>query len=332
MTRLLIYAPSYARIEEAVRTRLPQAEALVIDDAGVIRLHGREVSAEEARPDCAWANHEIFMSKAARPFFVTLLKARDLQWVQSAAAGFDNAVFGDLARKGVKLSTSHGQAVGMADYVVAGVLDHFQRGSERRAAQASHLWWREGFREVTGTNWLIVGFGAIGQGVAQRAKAFGASVVGVRRSASNSPLADRMVGLSALPEELPIADVVVLSIPLSAQTRHLAGASFFAAMKPRSVLVNVGRGGLVDEAALLVALDAGIPEHAVLDVFETEPLPLESPFWNHPRVSLTGHCSGITGGQDHRNQALFLDNLSRFAAGEPLLNVADPTDVLADPA
>jgi phosphoglycerate dehydrogenase-like enzyme len=100
-------------------------------------------------------------------------------------------------------------------------------------------------------------------------------------------------------------------------------------MKPRSVLVNVGRGGLVDETALLAALDRGVPDHAVLDVFETEPLPPESPFWSHPRVSLTGHASGITGGQHHRNQALFLDNLARFASGEAVLNRARPEDVLA---
>ena len=329
MTRLLIYAPSYGRIEEEVKRRLPQVEPLIIDDAGIIRLDGAELSVNEARPDCAWANHEVFLSKAARNFFVALLKAPDLKWVQSAAAGFDSPVFGDLADRGVSLSTSHGQAVGMADYVLAGVLDHFQRGPERRAAQAAHDWRREGFREVVGTTWLIVGFGAIGQGVAARAKAFGARVIGVRRDPTASPLADRIVDLGALPDELPHADVVVLSIPLNSVTRHLADKAFFAAMKRRSVFVNVGRGGLVKEEALLSALDQGVPEHAVLDVFETEPLPTQSAFWDHPRVSLTGHCSGITGGQNARNQALFLDNLARFDSGAPLINVADPKDILA---
>jgi phosphoglycerate dehydrogenase-like enzyme len=130
-----------------------------------------------------------------------------------------------------------------------------------------------------------------------------------------------------LPEYLPQADAVVLCAPLNDRTRHLANSGFFAAMKPGSVLANVGRGALVDEDALLAALERGAPAHAVLDVFETEPLPAESPFWGHPRVSLSAHCSGVTGAQDGRNQALFLDNLGRYVAGKPLLYEVDPADV-----
>jgi phosphoglycerate dehydrogenase-like enzyme len=329
MPRLLIYEPSYRRLSGEIASRAPGMEILLIDDAGKITLDGVEVPVDEARPDAAWANYEVFMGPASRPFSVAMLKSPVLKWVQSAAAGFDHPIFGQLVGKGVALSTSHGQAVGMADYVVAGVLDHFQGGPARRKAQAEKVWWRQPFREVTGSQWLIIGYGAIGQGVARRAKAFGATVVGVRRDPTDHPDADRIVPLDALAKELPASDVVVLSIPLAASTHHLANEAFFQSMKPRSVLVNVGRGGLVDEAALIAALDRGAPEHAVLDVFETEPLPPESPFWSHPGVSLTGHASGITGGQHHRNQALFLDNLARFASGETLLNRARPEDVLA---
>lgn len=329
MPRLLVYEPSYRRIGSEIAVCAPGMEILLIDDQGRITLDGAEVPVEEARPDAAWANHEVFMGPAARAFSVAMLKAPTLKWVQSAAAGFDHPIFGQLVGKGVALTTSHGQAVGMADYVLAGVLDHFQGGPERRKAQAEKVWRRESFREVTGTQWLVIGFGAIGQGVGHRAKAFGATVVGVRRDPTAHPDADRIASLDALSGELAAADVVVLCIPLGAATHHLANEAFFQAMKPRSVLVNVGRGGLVDEAALLAALDRGVPEHAVLDVFETEPLPPESRFWSHPRVSLTGHASGITGGQHHRNQALFLENLSRFASGAVLLNQARPEDVLA---
>ena len=195
---------------------------------------------------------------------------------------------------------------------LAGVLDHFQRWPERRAAQARRAWVRLPFREILGTNWLVVGFGSIGQEVAKRARGFGARIVGVRRDLSTHPLADQIIPLAGIPAVLPSIDVVVLCLPAAHATRHLANADFFGAMKTELVLVNVGRGSLVDEQALASALDRGTPAHAVLDVFEAEPLPETSALWAHPRVCLTAHASGESGGQQLRNQALFLDNLERF--------------------
>jgi phosphoglycerate dehydrogenase-like enzyme len=185
------------------------------------------------------------------------------------------------------------------------------------------------FREVLGSTWLIIGFGAVGQGVARRAKAFGARIIGVRRDQTADPLADVIAPLEAAPAHLPEADVVVLCAPLNADTRHLADATFFTAMKRGAVLANVGRGALVDETALLAALERGAPGHAVLDVFETEPLPADSPLWAHPKVSVSAHCSGVTGAQDGRNCELFLDNLGRYLRGQPLLYEVDPRDLAA---
>ena len=324
--RLLIYEPSYRRLAGSIS---PEVAPVLMNDAGETTLGGRPVTVEDAAIEAGWMNADLWAGGPGRDYAVALLKSPGLRWVQSGAAGFDNPVFGKLIEKGVTLTTSHGQAVGMAEYVLWGVLDHFQRGAERRASQANRAWNRLAFREITGSHWLVIGFGAIGQGVAQRARAFGARVTGVRRSQAPHPHADAIAPLSDLPRLLPAADVVVLSIPLTADSRHLVDAGFLAAMKDGSVLVNVGRGGLVDEPALLAALDAGRPEHALLDVFETEPLPADSPFWDHPRVMLTPHASGITSGQGTRNDALFLENLGRFARGEPLLNAADPKDVLA---
>ena len=325
MTRLLIYEPAYERVRAEISALA--VEPLILAKGGGLSLAGAPVETAEARPDIAWFSSDLYLNPDAPAFVGAVLAAPDLKWVQSAAAGFDHPLFGRIVDKGARLTTSHGQAVGMADYVVAGVLDHFQRGSDRRAAQAAKQWKDLPFREVRASTWLLIGFGAIGQGVAQRARGFGARIVGVRRNQASDPLADVIAPIEALPQHLPDADVVVLSVPLGATTRHLAGAAFFQAMKPGSVLVNVGRGGLVDEAALLAALDRGVPAHAVLDVFETEPLPAESPFWTHPRVSLTAHCSGVTGAQAGRNQALFLDNLKRWLAGQPLISEMDPKDV-----
>ena len=326
--RLLIHETSYRRNQTALDAHRPALELLLIDDAGEIRLDGRPLSLEEAQPHAAWANTDTFFSPAARPFMTAVLKSAQLRWVQSGAAGFDNPVFGRIVEKGARLTTSHGQAVGMADYVLWGVLDVLQGGPGRRAAQAARDWTRRPFREVAGTRWVIFGFGAIGQGVARRAKAFGAHVTGVRRNTAPEDCADRMAAPSELYQLLPEADVWVLSAPATAETRHVANADAFARMKPGSILVNVGRGALVDEPALLAALDKGAPAHAVLDVFETEPLPPDSPFWDHPAVTLTPHASGMSAGNPVRNDATFLENLRRFLAGEPLEGEADPKDVV----
>ncbi|MGH7024352.1 MAG: NAD(P)-dependent oxidoreductase [Caulobacteraceae bacterium] len=325
MTRLLVFEPSFHKIESAL-AGMP-VEPLVLGRDSAITLAGATVAREDAAPEIAWFSGDLYQQPAAGAFVGAVLASPDLKWFQTAAAGFDHPVFARIAAKGARFTTSHGQAVGMADYVLAGVLDHFQRGPERRAAQAAGEWKSFPFREVLGTTWLMVGFGAIGAGVAARARAFGARVIGLRRDQAGDPAADVIDRLQSLPDHLPAADVVVLCAPLNDNTRHIANGVFFAAMKPGSVLVNVGRGGLVDEPALLAALDLGVPAHAVLDVFETEPLPADSPFWRHPRVSLTAHSSGITGIQDERNRALFLDNLARYLAGRPLLNEIDPKDL-----
>ena len=328
--RLLIFENSRHPIAAELASHAGSLEILSMDADGALTLNGEPLAGDPA-PTIAWATADLFVTPVARDFMVTLLKSPGLKWLQSASAGVDNPVFGQLVSRGVRLTTSHGQAVGMADYVMSGVLDHFQRGPERREAQAAHEWRRTiRIREILDTRWLIVGFGAVGQGVAARAKAFGAQVTGVRRNQDADPLADRIVSPDDLAAHLREADVVVLACPLTPATRHMANAAFFAAMKDDAVLVNVGRGGLVDEVALLTALDAAKPARAVLDVFETEPLPADSPFWDHPRVSLTAHSSGVGIGQDDRNRDLFLDNLAQYLAGEPLRNEVAASDLAAD--
>ena len=329
MTRILAYEPSLKRIEARLPAAARDAEFVTIDDSGVLKLNGQEIAVEEANPDIGWMAVELFASPASRNFFVTLLKARALKWVQSAAAGFDNPAFKSLVSNGARLTTNNAQAVSMSEYVLWGVLDHFQLGPERRAAQAKHDWTRPSYREIGRMNWLIVGFGAIGQAVAVRAGAFGAHVTGVRRTPGPHPAAQAMATPDQVKSLLPEADVVVLLVPLSPATAGMVDADFLAAMKPGSMLVNVGRGDLVDEPALLAALDAGKPGHALLDVFHEEPLPADSPFWDHPRVTLTAHASSIGDGLGPRGEALFLDNLERYLTGKPLLNEADPKDVLA---
>jgi phosphoglycerate dehydrogenase-like enzyme len=327
--RLIIYEPSYRRIAEALEPYADQLELVLVDAEGGIRCGGQTLDTDAAQPEAGWAGADSRPGAGGRALIVSLLKSRRLSWVHTGAAGVDHPVWAQLVDKGARLSTGHGQAVSIAEYILSGVLDFYQRWPERRAEQAARRWTRLPFREIAGSHWLIVGFGAIGEAVAERARAFGAHITGVRRSGSPHPLAARMAKLSEAKSLVPHADVVVLAAPLNGETRNMADRAFFAAMKKGSVLVNVGRGGLLDEAALLAALDAGAPEHAILDVFHAEPLPQESPFWSHPKVALTAHASAFGSGQVARNDALFVENLRRRLTGEPLLYEADPRDLTA---
>jgi phosphoglycerate dehydrogenase-like enzyme len=327
LTRLVLFEPAHRRVAAELTRLAPELELALVSPEGAITLDGGAIDDEAAQPDWGWFSADSGFGAGGRALFVAMLKSQRLTWVHTGAAGVDGPVWRQLTQKGAQLTTGHGQAISIAEYVIAGVLAHFQRQAERRAEQAARRWTRLPFREVAGTRWLIVGFGAIGEAVAVRARAFGADITGVRRSGAPHPAADRMARLADVRSLLPQADVVVLAAPLNAETAGLANAGFFAAMQPRSLLVNVGRGGLLDETALLAALDAGAPEHALLDVFRTEPLPDDSPLWTHPRVSLTAHASAFGSGQTARNDALFLENLRRRLAGEPPLYEADPRDL-----
>jgi phosphoglycerate dehydrogenase-like enzyme len=330
MTRILIYEPSYRRLKAEIDQHSGQLELLLMQPDGTVLLDGGAISVEEGAPELGWLNTDLFIAGTTREYMIALLKSPNLKWVQSGAAGFDNPAFGQVVRKGAILTTNHSQAVGMSEYVLATVLDHLHRGPDRRRAQAEHRWAPAPYRELAGTSWLIIGFGAIGQETAKRARPFGVSITGVRRGSGAHPLADAMATPDQLPSLLPAADVVVLSLPLTAQSADMVDAGFLAAMKPGSILVNVGRGGLVDEDALLAALDAGKPAHAILDVFRTEPLPADSRFWDHPRVTLTPHASPIGSGLAARSDRVFLDNLARFLGGEALENQVSAQEVLGE--
>ena len=330
MTRLLIYEPSYRRLQTQIDAHGAQLQLLRLQPDGTIVIGDAKVSIDDAKPEIGWLNTDLFGAVAGRDYMITLLKSPNLKWVQSGAAGFDNPVFGEVVRKGAALTTNHSQAVGMSEYVLTTVLDHLQRGPDRRKAQAEHRWTPAPFREVSDSHWLIIGFGAIGQETARRARAVGAHITGVRRSPGLHELADAMATPDQVRSLLPQSDVVVLSLPLTPQSADMVNGEFLAAMKPGSVFVNVGRGGLVDEDALLAALDAGKPEHAILDVFRTEPLPADSRFWDHPRVSMTPHASPISSGLSARSDALFLGNLARFLSGEPLMNQVTAAEVLGE--
>ena len=279
------------------------------------------VERDVADPEVAWGTSDLYREGAPiRPFFGILRHSRTIRWFQSAAAGYDGPLFAELAGRGVRISNAHANSIPIAEYILRAVLDRFQRADLWRDAQEKAEWRTHDYREIHGSTWLIVGLGGIGSAVATRAHAFGATVIGCRRHPSGSEATQRTVTPDQLPEVVGLADVVVLAAPASADTNGLVDEAFLAGMKPGSVLVNVARGSLVDEQALLAALERGIPEAAILDVFTTEPLPADNPLWGHPAVTITAHNAAGGVGRYERQAELFSENLERYLAGAPLLN------------
>ncbi|MEO1188834.1 MAG: NAD(P)-dependent oxidoreductase [Pseudomonadota bacterium] len=317
MRDLLIHAKSFARIEAALKPFSDRISPLVLDDDGQLNHPWGESEADAA---IAFGTQDVYFSPAVMTFFQTLMAFEKLDWFQSSAAGTEHPMIQAVGRKAAQFSGSHEQSEAIAEWVLWAGLDYFQDGRARRQAQQAKNWTRLPFREIAGSKWLIFGFGAIGQACGRRLRALGADVTGVRRNVADSPSADRVISQDQAQAEISKADVILLSLPLTEATEDIADAAFFAKMQPGSLLINVGRGGLVDETALFAALAAGAPAQAYLDVVREEPLSEDSPIWTHPDIVLTPHISALTLGSQVRTDKVFLDNLQRFLEAKPLRN------------
>ena len=317
--KLLLHRGALKRVEhELAALKLP-LDLLIVDENGL--WHGdQKVDAKTAAPDIAWVSVDVFITRQMPVFFEAILGSGTTRWMQTFNAGLDLPVFKDVLAKGIRLTNSDAQAIPIAEYVVANAFAELHPIAAHRAAQAERKWRTIPFREISQTSWLILGYGHIGQEVARRVRPFGAHVVGVKRTPKPDEFADRVAAIADLPSLLPQADVVVLACSLNASTRDMANEAFFKAMKPGSILVNIARGGVVVDEALLAALDRKAPAVAILDVFREEPLPPTSPYWTHPQVRVSGHTSAAGSGTIPRGDQLFLNNLKRYAAGEPLIN------------
>ncbi len=310
--------------ERAYRRHRPHFDALDDEEHGLRWLHlaedGRIIGPDGARPEVAWLSSDMFFDGLVDRFFEVVEDAPGFRWLQSAASGVDLEPYGRLMDRGVRLCNAHLTAIPIAEYVLRSVLDVFQDAGRWRSAQAEGRWEHHDFREVWRSRWLLVGLGAIGTETARRARAFEAHVTGVRRRPTGDEPVDALIGPDDVAAALPAADVVVLAAPATPETENLVDESFLSSMKPGAVLVNVARGMLVDDDALLRHLDRGHLSAAILDVFTTEPLGPEHPYWAHPGVVLTPHSSGGGTGRWERGAELFGDNLRRLLAGRPLIN------------
>ena len=314
--RVLLTRSAFDRFSRILLDGIPpEVEWLCIGDGGTL-TDAAGAPAHSDGVSVAWASTDLLYGDARAPFVNIVETSATMRWLQSGYAGLDFPVYRPLLERGAVVTTSHVNAVAIAEYVLGAVLRHYQRPDEWADAQRRTEWRHHEFRELYASRWLVIGVGAIGSAVAARARAFGAHVDGVRRTPSGAEPVDRMLTPADIPEALPRADVVVLALPATRDTTALVDAAFLARMRPGSVLVNIARGSLVDEDALVRALDSGPLEHAILDVFDQEPLPPSSPLWRHPNITITPHASAAGLGRHERNAHLFHDNLVRFLAGE----------------
>jgi len=259
-----------------------------------------------------------------------IMDAPNLRWFQQFGAGADWLLeYPEAVERPFVLTNASGiHGIPISEHIFALLLTFARRLHEVFYAQQRHVWHvppGETLFELEGKTMLLMGVGAIGERTAQLAQAFGMRVVGVRRDPTEDdvPGVDAMVGPESLDAFLPEADVVVLTVPLTKETEHMIDADALRRMKSTAFLINIGRGGTVDEASLIEALRTGEIAGAGLDVFETEPLPEDSPLWEMDNVLITPHYSGSTPHYVARFMDIFLDNLRRYQCGEPLRNVVD---------
>jgi phosphoglycerate dehydrogenase-like enzyme len=325
----LYYKPSYERLREKIHSIAPALDVCLYDESGAITRAGQQLAIGDIAPQWFWIHGDLFKAPAAlRDYFKLMLESPSIQWLHTINTGLDQLPYLPLLDKGVLLTNNHAQAIAIAEYTFAQVLAHYQNVASFRDKQRQKEWKPHGFREIHGSHWLIIGFGAIGQEVGRRAKAFGAHVTAVRRKPDGAGLADSTVTQGQLGDVLPEADVVLVSCTSTSSTRRMVNANFLDRMKPGSLLINVARGDLVVETELKAALDRGTPELAILDVFEQEPLPHDHWAWTHPRVVVTPHASNAGEGMITRAANTFLDNLARMTAGQTPHNIVSRGDII----
>lgn len=263
--------------------------------------------------------------KGAVPFPRAAMVESDMvKWVSVGGSGTDHLRPWVPAR--VTVTNAAGVAADMMAEYVLGTMLSFSLDLAGFAARQKARKWDDAGRvtPIAGKTLLILGLGKTGTAVAKRCKAMGMKVLGVRANPRPMENVDEVHGMSALPSLWPKADVVVCCVPLLDSTRGLLDAQAFAAMMPDVILIDISRGGVVDETALIKALDAGRLKGVARDVFATEPLPEDHPLWTYDTVIVTPHCSAVYEGWDVNSARLFAENLARYRKGEPLANVVDP--------
>lgn len=257
-------------------------------------------------------------------------RAKRARWLQATSAGIGQLVARHhLDRTGIIFTTASGvHARPLAEFTLMVMLEHVKRASLARRQQQQRVWQRFATAELSNKTLAVVGYGRIGQEVARLARAFDMRVIASKRDTAGSTATqlglDELYGTNDLHQMLAQADFVCLVTPHTPETEGLMDGPAFAALKPGAMIVNIGRGVLIEEGALLDALENGTLAHAALDVTATEPLPQDSPLWDHSKVTIYPHSASTGEYENDRITDLFCDNLHRYLGGEALLNRLDP--------
>ena len=275
---------------------------------------------------------EVYMGWGVAPQVVEAA-GEALEWVHSGAAGVGASISKELRASGAVLTNSKGlHAEPMADWVVAAVAFCARGLHMAAAAQRERRWAKNVFtdgtttlRELSSLTVGIVGLGGIGKAVARRCKALGMRVRGIDRRPMRRPPAgvEWVGGAEDMLQLASTSDFLVIAVPHTPETRHLVNAQVLAALPEGAYVINVSRGALVDEDALLAALETGCVAGCMLDVFADEPLRADHPFWVHPRVFVSPHVSCVSERFWERETALVVENIERYRAGKRLKNVVD---------
>ena len=315
ITVLVLGAPTDRRL--GMLDALPEETCLAIgDSAAAFRL-----SAATADVIFNWSGTRALLREV-------LAMAPRARWVHTRSAGLDDLLFPELAAHPAVLTNASGAFSPSLGEFVLGAILYFAKDFRRLVRnQSAGVWEQFDVPFVEGQTVGIVGYGDIGRAVAARVRAMGMRVLALKRHAAPpgqaDPLAERIYGPEGLREMLAQCDYVVIAAPLTAETRGMLGAAELVAMRREAVLVNVGRGSVIDEPALVQALSRGLIKGAALDVFDCEPLPAGHAFYQLENVLLSPHCADHTPDWMERAMRFFLAQFERFRAGEPLLNVVD---------
>jgi phosphoglycerate dehydrogenase-like enzyme len=253
---------------------------------------------------------------------------RNLRWIHSRSVGLERTLFPELIESSIPLTNGAGVfGASLGEFVGAAIL-YFAKDLRRMVrSQMAGVWEPFDVTMVSGQTVGIIGYGDIGREIAARVRPLGMRVLAVRRHSSGAAdaLVERIYGPEQRIEMIRLCDYVVVAAPLTAETRGMIGAAEFAAMKPAAVVMNVGRGPIIDEAAMIDALRTARIRGAALDVFDQEPLPAGHPFYAMENVLLSPHCADHTATWLDEAMELFIAQYERFRKGEPLLNVVNKT-------